>query len=186
MNGSSYPPPPCESPPDRPRWGRVFAPPLPSIRIDSANLWWDDYVSVRSSCIVTKQEHPRPADKSCQPLISNSRETVLPGFSPFPRAAHFRQISENPLSIAGSKFAISQLLTRPIVGFQVNVVKQGFRAVRFRAEIVVPADIEWQGHQNGLDTARGLQPEERTAIVEQIELDISAAAKELEPPLVFG
>src|SRR5207244_2520925 len=40
-----------------------------------------------------------------------------------------------------------------------------------------------QRHQDALDPAAGLQPEERAAVVQQVELDVPAAAEQLEPPL---
>src|SRR6266852_443325 len=42
-----------------------------------------------------------------------------------------------------------------------------------------PGDFGWQRHQDRLDIAAGLEAEQRAAVVEQVELDITAASDEL-------
>ena len=50
--------------------------------------------------------------------------------------------------------------------------------------VVVPAHHRRQRHQDRLDAAARLQAEQRAAVVEQVELDVAAAAELLEGPLL--
>src|SRR3569833_1355168 len=43
-----------------------------------------------------------------------------------------------------------------------------------------------QGHQDRLDIAAGLQPEDRAAVIEQVELDIAAAPFQLVGAVLLG
>ena len=53
------------------------------------------------------------------------------------------------------------------------------RAAAFADSDLRPAHQRRHGGQDSIDVATGLQPEDRAAIVEQVELDIAAAPDEL-------
>ena len=48
---------------------------------------------------------------------------------------------------------------------------------------VLPRGERREAHQHALDPRVGLQPEQRAAVVHQVELDVAAPPDELEPPL---
>src|SRR6185295_1222641 len=59
-------------------------------------------------------------------------------------------------------------------------------AARLRREAVLPARERRQRHQDGLDAAARLQAEQRSAVVEQVELDVAPAPVQLELPLALA
>src|SRR3546814_162680 len=74
---------------------------------------------------------------------------------------------------------------QPVARAQV-VLQAGFRAAVFRRIAVFPAHPRRQAHQDRLAAAAGLDPEQRAAVPQQVELDVAAAPVELELALAFA
>src|SRR3546814_7025636 len=75
-------------------------------------------------------------------------------------------------SVSAGKFG------QPVARAQV-VLQAGFRAAVFRRIAVFPAHQRRQAHQDRLAAATGLDPEQRAAVPQQVELDVAAAPVEL-------
>src|SRR4029077_17145260 len=58
-----------------------------------------------------------------------------------------------------------------------------FRRAGLRLIVVVPADYGRQGHEDGFRATAGFQPEQGAAVVDEVELGITAATKLLKCPL---
>src|SRR5262249_35654031 len=76
----------------------------------------------------------------------------------------------------------------PIARFQEVIVQFGFPGVRSGPIVVLPARDGRQRHEDRFDPTTGLEPKNRTSVIEQIEFDIAAAAIFLEStlPVVIG
>src|SRR5699024_473550 len=69
---------------------------------------------------------------------------------------------------------------QPVAWFEKVRGEFGFRAAGFGLVIVTPGGQWRQRHENGLRATAGLQPEQRAAIVDEVEFDVAATAVELE------
>src|SRR6266581_3261664 len=75
---------------------------------------------------------------------------------------------------------------KPVSGPQELPVQPVFRASRLGLPVVAPFRGRRQGHQDRLDPPARLQAEQRAAIVDEIELDVAAAAIGLKIPLALA
>src|SRR6266581_5837620 len=75
---------------------------------------------------------------------------------------------------------------QPISRSQEIPIESSFRTRRVRLPVITPLHERGQGHQYRLSAAGRLQPEQRAAIVDEIELHIAAAAIGLEVTLALA
>src|SRR5262249_9668724 len=77
-------------------------------------------------------------------------------------------------------------LLRPISRLQIEIVKFCLRRPLLRPVVVQPVHAWRQRHEDRFHAAAGLEPKERTSVIEQVELGIAAAAKLLKRTLRLG
>src|SRR5881396_2068710 len=75
---------------------------------------------------------------------------------------------------------------QPVSRSQEIPIESSFRARRIRLPVITPLHQRGQGHQYRLSAAGRLQAEQRAAIIDEIELDIAAAAISLEVSLTLA
>src|SRR5260370_37721594 len=89
---------------------------------------------------------------------------------------------DNPGQLSNGRVSESYFLCWPISWLEVfgqfRLRRPGFGLV-----IVVPARDRGQGHEDRFGAAAGFQAEQGAAVVEEVELDVTGAAKFLESPL---
>src|SRR5687768_2683958 len=73
----------------------------------------------------------------------------------------------------------SSILASPVTWFQEDLTQPGLSGTGFGMIVVVPAHQRRQAHQNRFGAATALQTKERTAIPDQIELNVPAAPIQL-------
>src|SRR5216117_4564443 len=75
---------------------------------------------------------------------------------------------------------------QPVSRSQEIPIESSFRTRRIRLPVITPLHERGQRHQYRLSAAGRLQAEQRAAIIDEIELDIAAAAIGLEVSLTFA
>src|SRR5881396_2648059 len=75
---------------------------------------------------------------------------------------------------------------QPVSRSQEIPIESSFRTRRIRLPVITPLHERGQGHQYRFGAAGRLQAEQRAAIINEIELDIAAAAIGLEIPLALA
>src|SRR5262249_29592246 len=86
-----------------------------------------------------------------------------------------------PLPVAGRGRSV-----RPVFRHEKFGVELLFRAARLGLPVVAPLYPRRQRYQDRLGATAGLQPEQRTAVVHQIELDVAPATIGLERALALA
>src|SRR5579875_487796 len=79
----------------------------------------------------------------------------------------------------------SRRLVCPIARFQIDLVQLGLARSGFGVVVVFPADARRQRHQDRFGASGRFQTEDGTAVVEQIEFDVSSPAVFLKGPLLL-
>src|SRR5690606_3612611 len=81
---------------------------------------------------------------------------------------------------------MSGLFAQPVNRLQVFIIQHGFRGASLGVPVITPADQWWQRHQDGFGAATALQAEQGAAVEHQVELDVTAAAVQLELTLALA
>src|SRR5258706_10618872 len=80
----------------------------------------------------------------------------------------------------------SAATSHPVARNQEIGVKPGFGRAALGLPVVTPFHDRRQGHEDGFGAATGLQAEQRSAIIDQVEFDVTAAPVGLEIALDFA
>jgi hypothetical protein len=75
---------------------------------------------------------------------------------------------------------------RPVLGLEVIVAQFGLEGSGRGTPVVAPVGHGGQGHEDRFGASLGLEAEDGSPVVDQVELDVAAASVELEVALRFG
>ena len=74
----------------------------------------------------------------------------------------------------------------PVLWLEEDFVEFGFCSIRFGLVVIIPTHEGRQRHENGFGASFGLEAEEGTPVVDEIEFDIAPAAVELKLAFSLG
>src|SRR5690606_26589955 len=111
---------------------------------------------------------------------------VMPWHDPTAKSATTQAAAAPRNAVSPPSGGASAGLVQPVARSQVVACERRFGRSGLGAVVVFPAHERRQRHQDRFGASTRLQAEDRPAVVQQVELDVAAAAIELERTLALA